>query len=55
MSWSVSPPSMSLQELKGNGTPDLDILDAESLNKRPIYRQKLRQDLRTRFISEYLG
>lgn len=35
-------PSMFLQEVKGNGTPDLDTLDAKSLNKRPIYRKKLR-------------
>lgn len=31
--------SMILKELKENGTLDLDILDAKSLNKRHIYQQ----------------
>ncbi|GFS52078.1 integrase catalytic domain-containing protein [Nephila pilipes] len=46
---------MFLQEVKEAGIPDLDFLDSKSLNKRYAYRQRLRQDLRKRFRSEYLG
>ncbi|GBN23522.1 hypothetical protein AVEN_170889-1 [Araneus ventricosus] len=48
-------PSMFLQEVREVGIPDLDLLDNKSLNKRFAYRQRLRQDLRKRFRSEYLG
>ncbi|GBL78773.1 hypothetical protein AVEN_65314-1 [Araneus ventricosus] len=48
-------PSMFLQEVREIGIPDLDLLDNKSLNKRFAYRQRLRQDLRKRFRSEYLG
>ncbi|GFT11164.1 integrase catalytic domain-containing protein [Nephila pilipes] len=46
---------MFLQEVKEAGISDLDFLDSKSLNKRYTYRQRLRQDLRKRFRSEYLG
>ncbi|GBO43064.1 hypothetical protein AVEN_56295-1, partial [Araneus ventricosus] len=48
-------PSMFLREVREVGIPDLDLLDNISLNKRFAYRQRLRQDLRKRFRSEYLG
>ncbi|GFU17705.1 integrase catalytic domain-containing protein [Nephila pilipes] len=44
---------MFLQEVKEARLPDLDLLDSKSLNKRYAYRQRLRQDLRKRFRSEY--
>ncbi|GFS51650.1 integrase catalytic domain-containing protein [Trichonephila inaurata madagascariensis] len=48
-------PSMFLHDLKQEGIPDLDILDSSSLNKRHAYRQRVKQDLRKRFRTEYLG
>ncbi|GFT06687.1 DUF5641 domain-containing protein [Trichonephila clavipes] len=36
-------------------TPDLDQVDRSSLVKRTKYLQKLREDLRQRFINEYLA
>ncbi|GFT90076.1 DUF5641 domain-containing protein, partial [Nephila pilipes] len=48
-------PSMFLQELKECGVPDLDHLESISLQKRFLYRAKLREDLRKRFQLEYLG
>jgi hypothetical protein len=48
-------PSMFLQEVKESGVPDLDQLDAQKLKKRYAYRQKIRDDFRKRFRSEYLG
>ncbi|GFS95593.1 DUF5641 domain-containing protein [Nephila pilipes] len=48
-------PSMFLQELKECGVPDLDHLESISLQKRFLYRAKLREDLRKRFRLEYLG
>ncbi|GFY51333.1 transposon Tf2-9 polyprotein [Trichonephila inaurata madagascariensis] len=46
---------MFLHDLKQEGIPDLDILDSSSLNKRHVYRQRVKQDLRKRFRTEYLG
>ncbi|GFY69119.1 integrase catalytic domain-containing protein, partial [Trichonephila inaurata madagascariensis] len=48
-------PSMFLHDLKQEGIPDLDILYSSSLNKRHAYRQRVKQDLRKRFRTEYLG
>ncbi|GBM21324.1 hypothetical protein AVEN_149899-1 [Araneus ventricosus] len=48
-------PSMFLQEVREVRMLDLDLLDNKSLNKKFAYRQRLRQDLRKRFRSEYLG
>ncbi|GFT91590.1 integrase catalytic domain-containing protein [Nephila pilipes] len=46
---------MFLQEVKEAKISDLDFLDSKSLNKRYAYRERLRQDIRKRFRSEYLG
>ncbi|GFX71111.1 DUF5641 domain-containing protein [Trichonephila clavipes] len=46
---------MFLQEIRDVGVPDLEMIDSKRLNKRCAYRLKLRQDLRNRFINEYLG
>ncbi|CAG7719698.1 unnamed protein product [Allacma fusca] len=48
-------PSMRLQELREVGIPDMDNIDAHALNKRLVYRQKIREDFRRRFRIEYLG
>jgi len=48
-------PSLFLIEAKGNGVADLDQIDSETLNRRVQYRQSLREALRERFRSEYLG
>lgn len=48
-------PSLFLQEITEVGVPDLDLIDEKKLNKRYTYKQKIRQDLRLRFRSEYLG
>ncbi|XP_035214248.1 uncharacterized protein LOC118188025 [Stegodyphus dumicola] len=48
-------PSVFLHDLKETGIPDLDVLDSSSLNKRHVYRQRVKQDLRKRFRTEYLG
>ncbi|XP_018399894.1 PREDICTED: uncharacterized protein LOC108777479 [Cyphomyrmex costatus] len=47
-------PMHFLQEISQNEVPDLDRLEV-NLNKRMRYRQSLRNDLRKRFRSEYLG
>ncbi|GFU03534.1 integrase catalytic domain-containing protein [Nephila pilipes] len=46
---------MLMQGVKEDGIPDLDVLDSKPWNKRYAYRQRLRQDLRKCFRSEYLG
>lgn len=48
-------PSMFLHELPMSGVPELDTIDQTAVNKRVKYLQKLRDDLRKRFRSEYLG
>ncbi|XP_043479022.1 uncharacterized protein LOC122509221 [Leptopilina heterotoma] len=48
-------PMLFLQEIKQSGTPDLDMLYAEKLNKKLTYRKKIFDDLRTRFRQEYLS
>lgn len=54
---SVAPltPGLFLHELREIGVPDLDKVDAKSLNKRIRYLQTLRNNLRQRFRNEYLG
>ncbi|GFU81645.1 uncharacterized protein TNCV_4927761 [Trichonephila clavipes] len=51
---SALTPSMFLQEIREVGVPDPDMIDSKRLNKRCVYRLKLRQDLRNRFRNEYL-
>ena len=48
-------PSMFMHNLYEVGVPDLDLIESVDLNRRIKYLQKLRQDLRKRFRSEYLG
>lgn len=48
-------PSMFIQEIHEIGVPDLDMLSNAKLNKKLKYRQKIFNDLRARFRSEYLG
>lgn len=48
-------PEMFLKEIRQDGTPDLDQIEEVSLNKRLNYLHRLRQELRVRFRSEYLG
>ncbi|XP_055933002.1 uncharacterized protein LOC129963023 [Argiope bruennichi] len=48
-------PAMFLRDLKESGVPDIDQIESSSLQKRYLYRLKLRKDLRKRFRSEYLG
>ncbi|GBM71929.1 hypothetical protein AVEN_163084-1 [Araneus ventricosus] len=48
-------PAMFLRDIQESGIPDLDQIDSTSLQKRFLYRLKLREDLRKRFRSEYLG
>ncbi|XP_011875207.1 PREDICTED: uncharacterized protein LOC105566088, partial [Vollenhovia emeryi] len=48
-------PSMFLQEIKEIGVLDLDKIEKCDLSKRYLYRQKIKEDLRQRFRTEYLG
>ncbi|XP_076290996.1 uncharacterized protein LOC143214168 [Lasioglossum baleicum] len=48
-------PSMFLQEVKEIGVLDLDHIENCQLDKKFRYRQKLKEALRQRFRSEYLG
>ncbi|GFT12015.1 integrase catalytic domain-containing protein [Trichonephila clavipes] len=48
-------PAMFLQEIKENGVPDLDLIDSQRMNRRFLYRQRIRQELRKRFRLKYLG
>lgn len=48
-------PSMFLQEIKDNETPELDIINKIDLNTRLRYRQTLMDQLRKRFRKEYLS
>jgi len=45
---------MFLRDIRSSGVPDLDKVDATSLNRRIKYRQQLIKDLRPRFRTEYL-
>lgn len=48
-------PNLFLQEIREVGLPDCDVIDREKLKKRFKYRQFLKEELRKRFRSEYLG
>ncbi|GFQ64260.1 uncharacterized protein TNCT_563821 [Trichonephila clavata] len=48
-------PSMFIQDIPTVGVPDLDKLDTTDVKTRLKYQQSLRQHLRSRFRSEYLG
>ncbi|KAJ8951485.1 hypothetical protein NQ318_000180, partial [Aromia moschata] len=48
-------PVMFLRDQVESGLPDCDAVDQESLCKKMRYKQKLRQELRRRLRSEYLG
>ncbi|XP_011698819.1 PREDICTED: uncharacterized protein LOC105456454 [Wasmannia auropunctata] len=48
-------PSMFLQEIRTYGVPDCDMLYQSRLNKKFKHRQKVFNDLRKRFRTEYLG
>lgn len=48
-------PEMFLREIKESGVPDIDNVDKDKLSKRAQYLQKMRNLLRIRFRSEYLG
>lgn len=48
-------PAMFIQDLREVGVPDFDIVERGRLQKRFRYRQKIRDALRQRFRSEYLG
>ncbi|GFQ97863.1 bel12-ag transposon polyprotein [Trichonephila clavata] len=48
-------PSSFLQDLLNNDVPDLDKINKTNINKRYKYVQRLRQILKERFRTEYLG
>lgn len=48
-------PALFLQDIQTWETPDCDVIDRDNLNRRLKYRQSLRDQLRVRFRSEYLG
>lgn len=48
-------PNMFLQEVREIGVPDCDFIDREKLKGRFKYRQHLKDELRKRFRTEYLG
>ncbi|CAG7815247.1 unnamed protein product, partial [Allacma fusca] len=48
-------PALFLRGNREDGVPEMDIVDHESLNRRWQYRQRLRDDMRRRFRTEYLG
>ncbi|GFX30837.1 integrase catalytic domain-containing protein [Trichonephila clavipes] len=47
--------AMFLQDVKEVGVPELDQIDENKLNKRLVYRNRIRKDLRKLFRVEYLG
>ena len=48
-------PNMFLQEIREVGIPDLDLIDTVDIREKYSHNNKLRDDLRRRFRSEYLG
>ncbi|XP_057662513.1 uncharacterized protein LOC130897595 [Diorhabda carinulata] len=48
-------PQMFIGDIQEMGVPDLDEVDAKSLHKRVRRRQEIRDNLKQRFRSEYLG
>nr|XP_042913497.1 uncharacterized protein LOC122273503 [Parasteatoda tepidariorum] len=53
----ISPltPEMFLHEIPSSGVVDIDQVDKKNLSKRAKYLQKIRELLRARFRTEYLG
>ncbi|KAG8172925.1 hypothetical protein JTE90_011271 [Oedothorax gibbosus] len=47
--------SLFLNGPRESSVPDLEDLDSTSMNKRYRYRQKLKENLRKRFRTDYLG
>ncbi|GBM28859.1 hypothetical protein AVEN_146999-1 [Araneus ventricosus] len=53
--WKFNPPTAAWWgDIKEWSTPDIDVIDHNSLNRRLKYRQNLPKDLRNRFRNEYL-
>lgn len=48
-------PAMFLMDIREAAVPEIDVIEASSLNKRLRYRLTLKENLRKRFRSEYLG
>lgn len=48
-------PAMFLQDIQEEGVPDLDQINKSHLSKNLRYRQRLKEELRRRFRSQYLG
>ena len=48
-------PAMFLRDIQEGGVPDLDQIGRSHLSKNLRYRQRLKEDLRRRFRSQYLG
>ncbi|BES96686.1 Retrotransposon protein [Nesidiocoris tenuis] len=48
-------PLMFLQPTQSSGLPDIDNIESVSLQKNIKHRQRIRDDLKRRFRSEYLG
>lgn len=48
-------PSLFLQENQEYGVPDCNMLNRTKLEKKFKYRQKINEDLRKRFRTEYLS
>ncbi|KAF6216059.1 hypothetical protein GE061_000397 [Apolygus lucorum] len=48
-------PQMFLQELPQNGLPDCDAADANTFKRRIQHRLRLKEELKWRFRTEYLG
>ncbi|GFT75237.1 DUF5641 domain-containing protein [Nephila pilipes] len=46
---------MFLQEILSSGISDINYVNCKLLNRRVKYRQRIRDNLRNRFRSEYLG
>ncbi|KAG7313182.1 hypothetical protein JYU34_000276 [Plutella xylostella] len=53
--WQPLTPAHFLRTIPSGEVPDIDHIDAKSLNIRLQYLQKLRTDLRQRFKNEYLS
>jgi len=52
---SLITPNMFLQEIHEIGVSDYDLMDREKFKGRFKYRQYLKNELRKRFRTEYLG
>ncbi|XP_071044576.1 uncharacterized protein [Parasteatoda tepidariorum] len=52
---SLLTPEMFLHEIPSSGVTDIDKADKEGLSKRAKHLQRVRESLRNRFKTEYLG